>query len=87
VAYDRFIKQANIKIWLSQATGVPVSANLDVGLAFDSSIWPNITGTVPYNLIIQMSFFNYNQQPVIELPDEAKNAANLDNVQTPVETP
>jgi hypothetical protein len=87
VAYDRFIKKANVKIWLSQDTGVPVNANFDIGLAFDSSIWPSITGTITYHLTIQMSFFNYNQQPMIELPDEAKNAANLDNVQSPAATP
>jgi hypothetical protein len=77
VEYSQFIKEANVKVWLSADTGLPIAADLAIRTLVGPSIMPSLPRDISNLISVRMQFYNYNKAPAIELPEEARNAQDL----------
>jgi hypothetical protein len=77
VAFSQIVKNSEIKVWVDQTGGFPVKATLNVGIVVSPAELPTLTSAVSMDVNLNMEFSDYNRPISIELPEEAKNAPDL----------
>ncbi len=77
VAFSQFIKNAEMKLWVAQASGFPIRAELKMSIQIGPSQVSALTNDVSMDVSVNMLFRDYNKAVSIDLPEEAKNAADL----------
>jgi hypothetical protein len=94
VAYEKFVKMAEIKVWIDQTRRLPVKADLVLTFSIGPDLVPARTKTVNMEINVSMLFETFDQNLTIQLPAEAQKAGDLsfqkaDNLtanQTPVQS-
>jgi hypothetical protein len=80
VAFNRIIKYSELKTWTSQTSGFPLKAVIQMNIVVGPAEVSTLTSDVSMAVNIEMWFSDYNQATPITLPEEAKEATDL-NIQ------
>lgn len=77
VPLSQMVRRPAMKVWLSEATALPVKAEMEASFHIDPTIVAGAPGELSLDIGITMLFYDYNQPVSIELPAEAREAMEL----------
>ena len=83
IAFSQIIKNAKMKLWVAQASGFPVKAELTMSMQIGPAVLASLTNDVSMDVSISMLFYDHNQRIPIELPKAAQDAPELSEAQSP----
>lgn len=77
VAFSQFIKNAQMKLWAARDSGLPVRSELEMSIRIGPAQVPALSSDVSMDISMSLLFYDYNKPVTLELPEEARNAADM----------
>jgi len=76
--FEDILTVTSTNMWINQMTGLPAKFTSNIELNVGPSQVPSLTSEISMSIQLMMSFYEYNANTSIELPEEARSAVELD---------